>query len=155
MSLEIKCKQCQLVKDESEFSKVYSDGPREKWNLRKKCRSCSHDEYRERRSNPKRLKAMKIAGQNWKKENPAEHARLAREYRQRHPEKIIAQNRLNYAIKKGRVVRQPCEVCGRSDRVHAHHRTYLPEDWYNVKWLCIQCHKDEHAKESASNDQDL
>lgn len=83
----------------------------------------------------------------WKENNRERHAELAREYRARHPDRIVAQNRLNYAVRKGRVIRGPCEVCGAKENVHAHHITYKPEDWYNVRWLCYVCHKFEHLTE--------
>ncbi len=140
-----KCNTCSNVKPLSEFDKQSSDGPLKLWNIRKRCKECIHGAYLVRRATPKRLKAMLKASRNWKSENLDRHAELAREYRKRHPEKIIAQNRLNYAIRKGRVVRQPCEVCGSTEGIiHAHHRTYKKEDWYNVRWLCFVCHKLEH-----------
>ena len=139
------CKQCELAKPLEAFSKMAAQGPHEPWNLRKKCKVCVHEEYLSRRTKPARLKALLKSSRNWKKENPERHAELGREYRKRNPEKITAQNRLNYAVRKGLVVRLPCEVCGSTNRVHGHHHSYLPEDWYNVKWLCFVCHKIEHA----------
>lgn len=41
----------------------------------------------------------------------------------------------------GSIQRQPCEVCGAIKKVHAHHVSYKPKDWFNVKWLCYICHK--------------
>lgn len=85
---------------------------------------------------------QKAASRAWKKANAERHAEIARGYRARNPEKTLAQNRLNYAIKKGLVERQPCEKCGTGNRVHAHHDDYgRPLD---VRWLCYLCHKDEH-----------
>jgi hypothetical protein len=78
----------------------------------------------------------------WKKNNPERHAELARAYRARNREKTKAQNRLNYAIRKGRMARLPCEVCGTRERVHAHHHDYSKP--LDVRWLCLQCHKDAH-----------
>lgn len=141
----LKCRRCGETKPIAEFDKQSRDGPLEAWNVRKRCKSCIHNSYLARRTKPKKLKAMMRASRRWKDRHPGRHAELAREYRERHPEKIIAQNRLNYAIRKGTVVRQPCEACGTTDRVHAHHVSYKPEDWFNVNWLCFVCHKIEHA----------
>ena len=138
-----KCKFCGEKKDVSDFDKILKEGPREPWNLRR-CKECTHQEYEVRYSDPKRRKALVTASSNWKKKNPERHAELAREYRKRHPEKTTAQNRLNYAIKKGKIKRLPCEVCGTTKKVHAHHVSYEPEDWYDVRWLCYVCHKIEH-----------
>lgn len=138
------CSKCSVAKPISEFDKQTREGPLALWNVRRRCKACIHQAYLDRRSKPKRLKAMMKSSQNWKKENPERHAQLNQEYRARFPEKVIAQNRLAYAVRKGRVIRQSCEVCGTTDRVHAHHRSYKPEDWYNVQWLCYVCHKLEH-----------
>lgn len=48
-----------------------------------------------------------------------------------------------HAIATGRLVRQPCEVCGAS-RVDAHHPDYSKP--LEVRWLCRACHRAEHAR---------
>lgn len=140
---EMVCNKCNASKPLTEFDKQSRSGPRKPWNLRKRCKSCIHGEYLERRAKPERRAAQLQASRTWKQNNLDRHAELSREYRKRHPEKIIAQNRLNYAIKKGLIKRQPCEGCGTDQKVHAHHHNY--DDWYNVKWLCYVCHKLEHS----------
>jgi hypothetical protein len=82
------------------------------------------------------------AARSWKKANPERHAELARAYRARNREKTRAQNQLNYAVRKGDVARQPCEVCGTDQKVHAHHHDYRKP--LDVRWLCFQCHKNSH-----------
>ncbi len=134
------CKECGEEKDVTGFVKHIRKGPYEIWNLRK-CKGCVHDEYVRRYAKPSKRKGLNASSISWKKRNPEHHARLARKYRKKYPEKITAQNRLNYAIRKGRIEREPCGVCGTSKNVHAHHKSYKPEDWYNVEWLCYVCHK--------------
>jgi hypothetical protein len=47
---------------------------------------------------------------------------------------------LNVVVKRGKVQRGPCAICGRMDPVEAHHRDYqLP---YFVVWLCRGHHLD-------------
>jgi hypothetical protein len=47
------------------------------------------------------------------------------------------------AIKRGDLVRQPCEVCG-IEKTHAHHDDYdKPVD---VRWLCSSHHHEAHGK---------
>lgn len=141
------CRECGVEKDGSEFRKNHRQGPMEAWNFRH-CKACAHAYYLARRNDPAKYSALMESSRAWKENNPERHAELAREYRRRHPDQVIAQNRLNYAIRKGRVVRLPCEVCGTDDRVHAHHKSYKPEDWYNVRWLCYVCHKLEHTPQN-------
>lgn len=59
-----------------------------------------------------------------------------------HPERHAARNILHYAIKRGEVVRQPCEKCGDPDS-HAHHDDYSKP--LQVRWLCSKDHGLEHA----------
>ena len=90
---------------------------------------------------------------NWKQQHPEEHAAHAREYRLRNREKIKAQNAVNVALRRGSLVdgtpfaRQPCELCETTENVNAHHKSYAPEDWYNVRWLCHLCHTEIHLLE--------
>jgi hypothetical protein len=86
----------------------------------------------------------------WKQKNPKRHAELAVAYRARNREKTQAQNRLNYAVKKGLISRQPCEMCGTSERVHAHHDDYSKP--LDVKWLCYLCHKKTHPVDDADKE---
>lgn len=83
-----------------------------------------------------------IASRAWKRANAERHAELARAYRARNREKTKAQNSLNYAIRKGDIVRGNCEECGTSEKVHAHHDDYSKP--LQVKWLCFMCHKLAH-----------
>lgn len=56
--------------------------------------------------------------------------------------KDIARSYLNVYIKRGKVVRQPCEVCGATENVEGHHHDYSKP--LDVRWLCRRHHKDEH-----------
>ena len=55
----------------------------------------------------------------------------------------------NHAIKAGRLVRQPCEVCGADDKVHAHHDDYSKP--LDVRWLCPEHHREHHAKATGAS----
>ena len=45
------------------------------------------------------------------------------------------------AIKKGKLVRQPCECCGATP-AEAHHDDYRQP--FNVRWLCPAHHREHH-----------
>lgn len=52
-----------------------------------------------------------------------------------------AVNKLHYAVKKGLVIRKPCEICG-CEKSQAHHCDYnKPLD---VMWLCSKHHAEWH-----------
>ena len=46
------------------------------------------------------------------------------------------------AIKKGRIKRGSCEICGKTKSVQGHHRDYSKP--LEVNWLCISHHKRLH-----------
>ena len=74
-------------------------------------------------------------------------SRAQAKYRDRHREKLLAHNAVTYALKMGRLLRQPCWVCG--EVAQAHHPDYdRPLD---VVWLCDPHHKQAHAL--VANDQ--
>jgi predicted PP-loop superfamily ATPase len=64
--------------------------------------------------------------------------------RAKSPEKDKARAKTRRAILSGRLIKSPCEVCGRNDEmVEAHHHDYSrPLD---VHWLCFACHRAEHG----------
>lgn len=56
----------------------------------------------------------------------------------RAPEKKRARRIVSNALRDGRLVRQPCETCGTSEDVHAHHDDYAKP--LDVRWLCRKHH---------------
>ena len=68
------------------------------------------------------------------------------------PEKVKAQNAVNYAIASGRLEPQPCEGCGSESYathdgrrgVHAYYDDYSKP--LDVRWLCYSCHGKEHRR---------
>ena len=56
--------------------------------------------------------------------------------------KYVARYTTNNAVKRGLLVKQPCEVCGTDENVEAHHDDYMrPLD---VRWLCRTHHGEHH-----------
>ena len=53
-----------------------------------------------------------------------------------------ARDKVYHAIRAGKLVKQPCEVCG-SELVEAHHDDYNYP--LQVRWLCKKHHTDWHA----------
>lgn len=52
-----------------------------------------------------------------------------------------ASRRINYAMKMGKIKRQPCEICG-AKPAEAHHDDY--NEPLEVRWLCKECHVNWH-----------
>jgi ribosomal protein S27AE len=72
---------------------------------------------------------------------PSQEAKNAWAKRNRH--KIRAQHQTRAHVLRGRLKKQPCEVCG-STSVQAHHDDYTrPLD---VRWLCVKHHNEHHVR---------
>lgn len=109
---------------------------------------------RKRRADPEYRARQKAYAANWQartvltpeqKARKAERARLyARDesLRLKHEARWQAQR----AIVSGKLVRQPCEVCG-AVKVHAHHDDYSKP--LAIRWLCQKHHREHHAKAGA------
>ena len=67
---------------------------------------------------------------------------IQKRYKENNPNKIKARSLMNSAIKCGRLIPEPCFICG--DVAEGHHSSYdLPTD---VTWLCKQHHTQLHAE---------
>lgn len=67
-------------------------------------------------------------------------------YHRRNPHKRAAHVATGNAIRDGRLVRQPCEVCGH-EPAEAHHDDYSKP--LDVRWLCTAHHAEHHKRERA------
>jgi hypothetical protein len=81
------------------------------------------------------------------------HAAYMREWRKTHPLADEAKRRAKCRaytrvyIRRGKLKREPCEVCGRK-LVQPHHHDYgKPLD---VRWLCIPHHRAHHKAQAAA-----
>ena len=68
-------------------------------------------------------------------------------YDLRNPKKYKAKNATYCAIKSGKLIRQPCEVCSTTENIHAHHPSY--DKPLDVMWLCQTHHLEWHRKHGA------
>lgn len=55
-----------------------------------------------------------------------------------------ARKKLRYAVKVGKLTRQPCESCGKTSGVQGHHDDYSKP--LEVRWLCRKHHGLAHVK---------
>ncbi len=74
---------------------------------------------KELRATPEYKKRQKIAHEN---------------YRRRNRYKIKSRSIFTYALKKGEIKSQPCEICGSVKNIHGHHKDYTKP--LEVNWLC-------------------
>lgn len=147
------CGACCETKTEDQFHRraASTDG------LAAKCKDCQRAYDKARANDPKRVKArgeyaktergaerVKAAKQAWAAKNKGKVLEKTRRYRENHPNKVKAHGMVGYAIKCGNLHPEPCEVCGSTGNVHAHHDDYAKP--LNVRWLCPEHHKQWHAE---------
>ncbi len=65
-----------------------------------------------------------------------------KELEAKYPDRMKARTTTSNAIRDGRLVRQPCEVCGITDHIEAHHDDYSKP--LDVRWLCRRHHNEHH-----------
>ena len=71
----------------------------------------------------------------------ASHHRRNKEYEARHPLRAAAKRDVMLAVRAGRLLRKPCEVCA-DTKSQAHHDDYLKP--LEVIWLCAVHHGERH-----------
>jgi hypothetical protein len=68
--------------------------------------------------------------------------RYQRERRSRERQKYICRTYTGNAIRDGRLIRKPCEKCGK--KAQAHHDDYSKP--LDVRWLCFKHHREFHGQ---------
>lgn len=133
------CIRCGEFKPLTEFYKHsgMSDG-----RLGKCKECCKSDAVANRRAKPEQYLAYDRARVN--EPHRVEARKLQRENQKiNEPEKIAARYAVSNAIRDGRLVKQPCEVCGK-ENAHGHHEDYSKP--LEVNWLCHTHHMERHRK---------
>jgi hypothetical protein len=65
-------------------------------------------------------------------------------YRKKYPQKRLAQQAVERAVRRGTLIRKVCEVCGKRNS-EAHHDDYSKP--LDVRWLCRKHHAEHHRKQ--------
>ena len=121
MATEKLCKFCGQTKPLSKFTlnERMADG------FMSKCKDC-----------------QVVYNRKWRKSNSEKLTTYSRTYRAKYPQKLRANATIQTNVKRGKIDRKPCEVCG-SEKADAHHDDYSrPMD---VRWLCRTHHAAVHA----------
>ena len=75
---------------------------------------------------------------------PLTAAERKQRYFEKHPIKAEARKIYKYALRHGKLVRGPCEVCGVTEGIDGHHTDYTRP--LEVRWLCKEHHRQAHLK---------
>lgn len=111
-----------------------------------KCKECNKIDvsknYRKNRGH-----YMLYEKQRFQKEERKQYCiEQQRKRRSKNEAKYKANTAVSNAVRDGRIIKKPCEICG--DKAQAHHEDYTKP--LDVKWLCRKHHLKKHNKESYS-----
>ena len=149
------CKSCQTEKDESEFyvsDKHHCKACKREQSKNNRLKNAEYyKEYDRNRPNKKeRVQMCKLYKDRLRKDNPEKYDEvyhgIRKRYRKNHAEENKAQNKLNEALRAGKIVRpNKCVVCQKECKPQAHHYDYSKP--LDVMWLCVRCHANVHKNE--------
>lgn len=144
------CFKCGTPKPRSEFyaHKQMADG------LMGKCKTCAKADtaaaYAHKMATDPLFQIVEGARQRAKSERQRREGKASptnpehkKAWRRRNPEKVRCHNAVARAIRSGKLVRGPCEECGTTENVHAHHADYTKP--LEVRWLCAAHHGYTHT----------
>jgi len=140
------CTACHLEKETSNFYKHPSTADR----LFPKCIECCSAYSKARQKLPSVIKSHREAERRRHQiVNHTEKYRIANNLRKkrsyyRNPQKQKARVILYRAIRDNLIQRRPCEECGSTIRIEAHHADYSKP--LEVEWLCGQHHRMRHPE---------
>lgn len=126
------CKECKKEKEQTEFYGVQGE-----------CKTCTKKRVKEnyRKNIDHYIEYEKTREQT--PERKAKKAEYQRTHRAKYPNKYRARRYVANAIKYGKLIKQPCEVCG-AEKVEAHHTDYRSP--LKVNWLCRKHHMEAEGK---------
>lgn len=73
----------------------------------------------------------------------ANNSRISKRWRQENPDGYRAHTAVNNAVRDGRLLKEPCKICGTMKNLHAHHHDYKKP--LEVEWLCALHHHRHHG----------
>ena len=132
------CGTCKIKKNEFEFGarKASKDG------LAAKCKECQKEYDKQRLKDPKRMKMRR----DYQKTEAGKiaHNRATKKWSEANTVKRAAHILIGNAVRDGRITKKPCEKCGITSPVHAHHDDYAKP--MEVRWLCDTDHNEWHRE---------
>jgi len=108
------------------------------------CKACNTSKNRDRYKVPEIKEKQLEANAKWRSENSERMQAYTKEFREQNPRNGQAKDKVNYMLRKGYWVRQPCDVCGKTEGIEAHHDSYAVAHHLAVRWLCKEHHEKWH-----------
>ena len=134
------CFKCLKEKDPSEF---YNHTQMADGKLGK-CKDCCKQDVQKNYADKREQYAEYERGRSQQPERKAKATEYQRKRRAANPLKYKATMLVNNAVRDGRLIVLPCEVCFNTHDLQAHHDDYTKP--LDVRWLCRKHHLEEHNK---------
>lgn len=80
---------------------------------------------------------------NWRGGISEDDYRYKKRMQEKYPRKVAARRMVHEAVRTGSLEKQPCEECGSTENVEAHHPDY--SNPLDVVWLCREHHRQLHS----------
>lgn len=144
------CSKCNVEKPLNDFY----IRPTRRGGFDSQCKVCIIAQTRKwKKDNPEKHRAIgravdqrrRVQKSEYRKSRRAIHDLQVEKYRQKNPDKHKARKEMYNAIRRGDLVRLPCEVCG-EPKTQGHHDDYSKP--LQVRWLCETHHKMHHRKDN-------
>ena len=131
----IKCNKCGVEKEDTEY-----------YPRNRVCKSCTKKRVSEYQKTEKGKQVKRQAAKNYYATEAGRQAQARSDKRYKAKpttqKKVRAKEAIKRAVRRGDIVRQPCEICGST--AVAHHDDY--DKPLDVRWLCPSHHKQWHTE---------
>lgn len=147
-------KKCFVCNTDKPISEYYAHKKMPDGHLNK-CKDCTKQHVRENRNKKieyyRNFDRERAKLDYRKKQNKAyassekgiiSQSAAKKRYIENNPIKRAVHVMVGNAIRDGRILKMPCEVCGLASKVHAHHDDYAYP--FDVRWLCPKHHSEWH-----------
>lgn len=143
------CRVCNTEKDEVQFQKNYAQ-----------CKQCIYEKKKVYRSSEKGKEARRreainarLSGKKQVRQKRYEESEKGKLTTKKYEKKRYqteegkarqaAKNAVRYAVRTGKLVKEPCFMCG-NQQAEAHHSSYAQNMRLAVTWLCADHHNEIH-----------
>lgn len=137
------CPKCEVIKNTTLFYKSkYKSG-----GFSTYCKDCTGARVKKNYKKVRKMRTVQMRGyaKDYFQKNKDLWKIKSKKWQTKYPEKHKAQQKLRYAVLKGKIKRKPCIVCG-EPKSHGHHPDYLKP--LDVVWLCALHHRQVHLLNS-------
>ena len=134
------CRKCEGIR----HAQWQKDNPEARKVISKKYSSSARGLEAQARYRERHRDKLRVRWREWYHAHKDRELARQRVRRTTDKEKHYAREQVAYALKTGKLVKGPCEICGTTKQVEGHHEDYSKP--LDVNWLCMPDHKKWHME---------